>query len=421
MKMKRAGKWCFFIFALCVSGLCACWGGRHVQVSEAAKKKNIAKPNLTVALKQVSLENERLERDGSGRMKYVASIRNHSTKGTIRKIEYTFTAMVKKEAAAVETGEVSQGLRQTEVTLVAAKIKPGKASEPVSCDGDESGQLSHMKLKTIRLYAGTALYIYDAEKQKGTVRWGIKDTKAPVISGWVGKKSFCGGEPYLICYSDWKNSFDFAKYVSAVDDRDGNVEIRVDTSQINWAKNGSYKVIYRAVDRAGNKATAWAKVQVIVSGTAEHIADQVLRSVVKKNWTDEKKARAIYRYIRGHCAYVGTAPHTDWRGVAVKGLRYHSGDCYTYYAITRLLLSRAGIPNITVTRYPIYGGRRHWWNMAYVRGGWYHFDTTPRLRKKADFCLLTDAQMRSYSSGNTFQFRQSMYPARAVKKISSNP
>lgn len=398
--------------------LCICGVSSQERSAEAAKKKKVSRPNLTVTLNQVSLENTKLERDSDGRMKYLANVRNHSNKGTIRRIEYVFIAKVRKEAAEVETGQAD--VQQAEVTLVASGIKPGRVSKQVSCDGDDSGQLSGMKLKTIRLYAGTGLYTYDVATQKGTVRWGIKDTKAPIISGWIGKESFCGQDAYLICYSDWKNTFDFTKYVSAFDDRDGKVEIRVDTSGINWKKSGVYKVKYKAADKSGNQTTAWAKIQVIVPGTAEEIADSVLKSVVKKNWTDEKKARAIYKYIRAHCSYVGAAPHPDWRASAVRGIRYHSGNCYTFYSISKLLLSRAGIPNITVTRYPIPRGRRHWWNIAYVRNGWYHFDATPRVRN-ATFCLLTDAQLWSYSYGYTFQFQRKKYPDRAVKKISANP
>ena len=56
----------------------------------------------------------------------------------------------------------------------------------------------------------------------------------------------------------------------------------------------------------------------------------------------------------------------------------------------------------------------------YVRGGWYHFDTVPRL-KKVRFCLLTDAQLHIYSTGSTFRFQENKLPKRAKKKISSDP
>ncbi len=392
--------------------------GKDNAAQAAAKKA--AKPNLTVPLSKVSLEGAKLERDARGQMIYTASIRNRSKKGTIKKIEYIYSAMVSQPSPAVETGEATIGTKRTTVTLTAKQIRPGKTSKPVSCSGDESGQLSAMKLKKIRLYAGTALYTYNMNTKKGRIRWGTKDKKSPVIRGWAGKNSFGGKEPFLTCYSDRKDTYDFTKYVSASDKRDGRVKIQADTSRINWEKDGIYKIRYTAVDKAGNQASAWAKIQVFVTGTAEQIADSALASITKKNWTDEKKCRAIYQYVQRRCSYVGTGSHSNWRAAAVKGLRYQSGDCFTYYSMAKLLLTRAGIPNITVTRYPSYSGYRHWWNLVWVKNGWYHLDTTPRPNRP-DFCLMTDEQLQRYSSGSTFRFQTKMYPKRATKKISKNP
>jgi hypothetical protein len=111
--------------------------------------------------------------------------------------------------------------------------------------------------------------------------------------------------------------------------------------------------------------------------------------------------------------------HGDYRKVAIHGLQYTVGDCVTYYSVSRLLISRAGIPNIMICRYPTTYGR-HFWNLVYVRGGWYHFDTCPRSRD-GYFCLQTDAQLRKYSTGYTFKFKNSLYPARATKVISRDP
>lgn len=422
--MNKKKKWGFFILTLCLSVLCACMPAGRAHESEAAKKNKAVRPKLTVSINEVSLENARLEKDHHGVMKYFARVRNKSDSGTVRKIEYTFTITAKNGAGAVETGAVEQADGQKQVTLTAKNIKPGKVSGEVSCEGDVSGQLSGMRLGSIRLYAGTAVYVYDAVKKKGKIFWGTKDKKSPVIRGWLGKKSSHAGEVYRICYSDQRDTFDFTKYVRATDDRDGEVKVRVDKSRINWKKNGVYKVFYTASDRAGNKTRAWAFVQVIVPGTAEDMADQVLKGITKKNWADEKKARAIYRYVRAHCSYISSSSHDPWRNTAIQGLRYHSGDCYTFYSVSKLLLTRAGLPNIIVSRHPVYHGMRHFWNMVYVRGGWYHFDSTPRSGtrgRNANFCLLTDAQLKIYSTDYIFKFRGSSYPARAKKKISPDP
>lgn len=418
--MKNIYRIWFLTFLFTLAGTGIFLKEDAAEAAHATKVAHATKPNLTVPLSKVSLEGAKLERDANGQMIYSASVRNRAKKGTIKKIEYIYSIMVPQSSPSVETGESVINTTRTTVTLTAKRIRPGKTSKPVSCTGDASGQLSAMKLVKIRLYAGTALYTYNMETNRGSTRWGSKDKKPPVIRGWAGKDSFSGKEPFLTCYSDWKDKFDFTKYVSASDNRDGSVKVKADTSRINWEKDGIYKIKYTAVDKAGNTASAWAKIQVFVKGTAEQVADSALTSIIKKNWNDEKKCRAIYQYVQKRCTYVGHGSHVNWRAVAIKGLRYQSGDCFTYYSVAKLLLTRAGIPNVTVTRYPAYNGYHHWWNLVWVRNGWYHLDTTPRPNRP-NFCLMTDEQLWYYSSGSTFRFQTKMYPKRAKKKISKNP
>lgn len=310
--------------------------------------------------------------------------------------------------------------KKKNVVLTAKNIKPGAASERVSCMGDCSGKVTGMKLKKVKLYAGEALYTYLADSEKETITWGTTDKKAPVFSGWIGEASIYSGVTVRVCYADRKNSYTFKDHVEAVDDRDGTVSFSVDTSKINWEKDGIYKVFYTAEDKAGNKAEAWADVQVYQKGTAESVADQVLQSITNGSWSDEKKARAIYQYAKKRCSYTDEGSHTDWRVRAVNGIRYQRGDCFTFYSMARLLLTRAGIPNLEVTRYPAGEGYHHWWNLVYIKDGWYHLDTTPR-RKDGKFCLVTYEQLLGYSSGRTFRHRQDILPAEATKKISPNP
>lgn len=330
-------------------------------------------------------------------------------------------APVATPAVTQKTVTVTEWVPKTKnVVLTAKKIKPGKSSVRVSCAGDSSGKTSGMKLVKVKLYAGDALYTYVTKTKKSTLTWGTKDKKAPVFSGWIGDASIYSDVTVRVCYADRKNSYTFKDHVKAVDDRDGNVSFSVDTSQINWEKDGIYKIYYTAKDKAGNEAESWAKVQVYKKGTAESIADEVLRSIIQESWSDEKKARAIYSYVKGHTSYTDEGSHTDWRARAVDGIRFQRGDCFTFYSMARLLLTRAGIPNLEVTRYPGGAGYHHWWNLVYIKGGWYHLDTTPR-RRDGKFCLVTYAQLLGYSAGSTFRHRQDILPAEATKTISPNP
>ncbi len=410
--------------------------GGNTTVYKVSVRKNQEGLSLPVALDEVEQVAPSINEAG----RYVTRIRNNAKSGRIRKIEYLYSVNVPKpaptptpatlplpESSAVEsgTGEALSSpapaeVRTETVILSAADISAGKQSEIVSCPGDASRDVGRMKLIKIKLYTGNALHIYDAATGKSSMTWGTADKKAPVISGWVGKKSICQEQPYRVCYSDRKNSCRFTDFVKAVDDRDGRVKLSVDTSRINWEKSGIYKVYYTAKDKSGNRATKWAKVRVIKTGSAEKAADSVLARITRKSWTDEKKARVIYRYVKAHMSYVNNAKHNEWRTAGLNALRYQSGDCYTHYALARLLLTRAGIYNTEIRRAPSAHAGRHWWNLVYIRDGWYHLDTTPRQRD-GKFCLVTDAQLFGYSSGSTFRFDPALYPKRAAKKISPNP
>lgn len=363
-------------------------------------------------------------------------VKNCSKKGKVKKIIFYYQKEILKntvsEAAieadtsaetetAVSSGAISSGKQpqKTVVTFVAKNISSGKtvAAKCLNTKKLEGISISSMELVKIKMYTGAALYVYDNEEETYRFKWATKDTKAPKITGLVKKKSYTGlKDIYRVYYSDKKNTYNFKRFVSAVDNRDGKVKIKVDTSKINWKKEGVYRIRFKAKDSAGNTATSWAKVRVLLPGTSERAADQILNKITRTSWSNTKKAKAIYSYIRSHCSYVHNAAHLHWRKSGLNGFRYQSGDCYTYYSMARLLLTRAGIYNVMIKRYPTPGGRRHYWNLAYVQNGWYHFDTTPRSRK-GYFCLRTDGQLWAYSSGYTFKFKKSLYPKRATKKI----
>lgn len=145
--------------------------------------------------------------------------------------------------------------------------------------------------------------------------------------------------------------------------------------------------------------------------TNDAMADQILAGIINPNMNERQKATAIYQWVRGHLTYSYSASSTigDWHQSANEGLRRRRGHCYTYYATSLQLLSRAGFTTIEVIRSK---DNDHWWNMVYVDGNWYHFDTTPRSAG-GTFCLLTTAELMSYSTkhNNSHVFDASLYPA----------
>ncbi len=54
--------------------------------------------------------------------------------------------------------------------------------------------------------------------------------------------------------------------------------------------------------------------------------------------------------------------------------------CFNYFAVTKLMFERLGIPNIDVKKVKNYeGDSNHYWSLVSVDGGetYYHFDAAP--------------------------------------------
>lgn len=78
----------------------------------------------------------------------------------------------------------------------------------------------------------------------------IEDHEAPVFSGISSMQIELGDDP------------SFRSGVRATDNHDGSVDFSVDASSVNLEVLGTYRVVYSAVDGAGNRATATRSVTV---------------------------------------------------------------------------------------------------------------------------------------------------------------
>ena len=384
----------------------------------------------------------------------IFTVKNQSKKGTVEKLECRFhcTALCKSGKSAV-TAEKT-------VTIRFGKILPGESVLAYYTEMEGLLSLREVTLEVVTVYSGNAKFSWN-EVAASVIGYGWKtdkfddtgeannpnasdnpnspnepdepddpdnpgtpekphDKKPPVIKGFVGKKSYNGQDVFVTLYADRKTAY--KKYVTAYDKHDGKVPVKADLSKINWNKNGIYTITVTAKDAAGNQAKRKMKVQVRCLKGIDLYADKILKRIIKAGWSDKAKCQAIYQYVQSHMRYVNYNGGKSWTSAALRGLRYGNGNCYAYYSLSRLLLTRAGIPNIMVTRYPAVPNHHHWWNLAYVKGGWYHFDTTPR-RLKGRFCLLTDAQLGRYErrSPGTYRYQGSRYPKRAGKVICSGP
>lgn len=332
---------------------------------------------------------------------------------------YTYTASVcikNRGEKKVSKVELYAGIGREEVVFECRNIGPGE-DKIAELSGEIDDSQEEVKYNKVYVYSNKMVQRYSYVSKRITYDYATEDTTAPVITGFVGENSYNDNVTYRVIYSDDKN-FDYFKYVKATDDRDTKVKLTVDTNKVNFKKNGTYTITYIAEDKAGNVTKKKAKIGVRVVSELDKMCSSILKSITKENWSDTQKARAIYKYVRGHMHYTGYSDKSNWEKEAVNGIRYQRGDCFTYYATCRALLTRAGIPNIEVTR--VKGHGAHWWSLVYVQGGFYHFDTTPRTAG-GNFCLVTDEQLKAYSSkyGNSHIWAYDKKPKSPKKKISS--
>lgn len=251
---------------------------------------------------------------------------------------------------------------------------------------------------------------YEAEIAEQCERYGIQDyhgdTEPPVITGAEDLTAEAGG------------TVSYRAGVSARDEVDGPVKLQVDAGQVDLSIPGTYPVVYSAVDARGNRAEVTVTLTVIQpaeedeptapegtepaepvqvdQATLDALADDVLAKITTADMSAKQKAKAIFNYVYRHIKYVGTSDKSSWITGAYVGLTRGRGDCYNYFAASKALLTRAGIPNVDLERT---GGRtHHYWQLVNVGDGWYHFDACPHPTgyPLVSF-LLTEAEARAYT------------------------
>lgn len=338
----------------------------------------------------------------------------------------TQEAITVSEGAVAELEKVKYKTVTYDVKSVVKDVQPGKCSERIQLKipvESENQIIKKVTLCRMELYSGNACSIHNYKTGREKVEWARKDVTAPVIYGFVNTNSvnknvYCK-DVFMQIYSDQLSGYKFKNYIKVADNRTGIVKVQLDLSPVDLGKEGFYKVRVSAQDKAGNTAETYTWIQLLIPGSAEAIADDILPRITRQGDSDVTKARAIYSYIRGNCHYSESGGKGNWRNIALNAFRYRSGDCYSFYSMARLLCTRAQIPCISITRE---GGYHHWWDLVYVNGGWYHFDTTPRA-SGGSFCLMTDSQMAGYNreGSNPFTHTKEFYPKVSEYAISSNP
>ncbi|MDD4421778.1 MAG: transglutaminase domain-containing protein, partial [Eubacteriales bacterium] len=229
-----------------------------------------------------------------------------------------------------------------------------------------------------------------------------KDTEPPEIYGLNDKSVYIG------------KAVAYKKDVFVKDNKDSEVELHIDSSNVDITKEGTYSVTYTATDSSGNTSSKSIKVTVIKETVSEdalnELVDGILDEILTEDMTKEQQAYAIYTWIRGNIRYESHAGITDWIKEAHEGITTGFGDCFTYYIVSEVMLNRVNIDNMKVTR--VGGSSNHYWNLVNCGSGWYHFDTCNFLDFKPTF-MLTDDQVAALTQSrgiNYYVFDMDSYP-----------
>lgn len=237
-----------------------------------------------------------------------------------------------------------------------------------------------------------------------------RDREAPVLSGIHDFTIYLG------------ETISYMSGITATDETDVNPSITVDNSAVDLSRPGEYQIVYTATDASGNicrekaTVTVMEKQEGIVDlDTIYAAADAKLEEIIRDNATRREQIHDIYAWARLNLSYGGHSDRTDWRQTAYLMLTEGKGDCYGFWAVTKLLFERLEIPNIDVQKVKNSADDTdHFWSLLSLDGGdtWYHFDSTPRYGDGDDFCLVTDAFIDAYSDSHEGSHNRdkSLYP-----------
>lgn len=247
-------------------------------------------------------------------------------------------------------------------------------------------------------YAGNVTVL----KVKATVR---PDTEAPVICG----------ERYRYCYIG--DAVAYFKEVRAYDNADPEPTLTVDKSAVNPREAGEYPVVYTATDRDGNVSTAEVnyifREKTVSDDELDALADKVLGDIITDGMSLAQKIYAIHDYAYSHILYNGVSDKTDWKAEAYRGITEGVGDCFTFYSVTYLLMSKLdGVDVMSVQR--LNGATRHYWCLVNIGTGWYHLDACNVGPNHMRVFMKTDAELEAIST-YFWRYDKSLYPAGATE------
>ncbi|MBQ3230895.1 MAG: transglutaminase domain-containing protein, partial [Clostridia bacterium] len=198
----------------------------------------------------------------------------------------------------------------------------------------------------------------------------------------------------------------YKNQIIVTDNTDMAPEIKVDNSAVDLDKPGIYPVVYTVTDKSGNSTVLTLRLTVKDQASLAEMekyvyaeAQKVLDKITNDSMTPLQKAYKIYRWTKYYnIGYVSTSDKSHWIVGAYNGFKNRRGDCFVYFAVSKALLTVAGIDNFDMAKLRTNDkDTRHYWSLVNVGDGWYHMDCTPfaSSRKNANFFMVTDEELWS--------------------------
>lgn len=222
-------------------------------------------------------------------------------------------------------------------------------------------------------------------------------------------------------------SISYKNGISVTDDRDPAPSLEVDASSVDTSVPGTYTVTYTAADAAGNESSVTVTVTVKAREIGienrdelDRLARRVVDECTSSDASDVECMYDVFWWVKCNMDFTGHSDKTSWINEGIRGFKEHNGDCFTYFAMLKAMLSVMGYETIDVTR--VGGETRHYWMLVKYEGEWYHIDACPRSvdKDKYWYCFLrTDDEVINWSRDNDgyYDFDTSLYPATGTKKL----
>ena len=200
-------------------------------------------------------------------------------------------------------------------------------------------------------------------------------------------------------YLELGASVSYKTGVTVTDAQDGELTFSVDPGNFDSKVAGTYTVLYSATDSDGNQLIVPRTIVVEshIGQVVREKAQAVLDQIIKPNMTQDQKTYAVFKRVKNYVWYSGNSDKSSLENAAYEGFTKWAGDCYTYYAMVRVMLDMLEIPNVEVAR--VGGTSNHWWNLVeFEDGKYYHVDATPHRYTNMEHFKMTESVIVAYTN-----------------------